>query len=380
MKKIYLDYAAATPLDDEVLAAMQPYFSREFYNPSAIYLPAKKVHLELEKYRSQVAQTLGARAPEIIFTAGGSEANNLAIKGVMEQYPDAKVLVSAIDHESIIVPAARYKHHLVEVNSKGQVVLDKLAKQLTDDVVLVSIGLVNNEVGTVQPMSKIARLIDAVRQDRLERGVKLPVWLHTDAAQAANYFNLQVASLGVDLMSLNGSKIYGPKQSGALYVKTGISLLPLIDGGGQEWGVRSGTENVAAVAGFATALVKTQALRPAETSRLAKLQSQFFDGVLQITPAAKINGPLKPRSPNNIHVTFAGQDNERLIMQLDEYGVQAASGSACAASGDEPSHVLKAMGFSDTDAQSSLRFTLGRPTTAAEISLTLKLLNKALHL
>lgn len=364
---IYLDYAAATPLDERVLAAMQPYFSDKFYNPSATYLAAKDVANDLKAARATVAAVLGARPSEVIFTAGGTEANNLAIHGIMRQYPEANVLCSAIEHESVIAPAERYDHRLAAVDARGIIDLEKLAILIDDRTVLMSIMYANNEIGTVQPIRELAQLIEQVRKQRRQAGNTLPLLLHTDAAQAANYLDLHVARLGVDLMTLNGGKIYGPKQSGVLYVKAGLRLQPLIDGGGQEQGLRSGTESVANAVGFAAALELTQAMRHDEVSRLQSLQKQLIHDVLAAVPTAQLNGSKSRRLPNNVHLTFPGHDNERLLMQLDEAGIMAAAGSACSASNEEPSHVLKALGLSEADAQSSLRFTLGRQTTEQHI-------------
>lgn len=381
MKAIYLDYAAATALDSKVLAVMQPFLTDQFYNPSAIYLSAKAVRAELEAARAKVAACLGARSAEIVFTAGGTEANNLAIHGVMANYPEATVLTSSIEHESVLKPAEKYKHQQLAVNPKGLVDLDKLKKALTDGVVLVSIMFVNNEVGSVQPLRDIANIIAEVRKDRRRRGVELPILLHSDACQAANYFDLKVATrFGIDLMTINSGKIYGPKQCGALLVKAGLNLQPLISGGGQEWGLRSGTENVAACVGLAAALEIAQAKRVSESERVAALRDKLQAGLLADNPDIVVNGPSKNRSPNNLHLTFPGVDNERLIMQLDEFGVQVAAGSACSASSEQPSHVLAAIGLSDEAAQASLRLTLGRQTTSADISKVITSFKKALEL
>lgn len=364
---IYLDYAAATPLDERVLAAMRPYFADDFYNPSATYRAAREVHAALEAARSNVAHWLGARGSEIIFTAGGTEANNLAIHGVMRRFPEANVVVSALEHESVLAPAGRYECREAAVGPDGRVNLDDLQAKIDDRTVLVSIMYANNEIGTVQPVREIGRLVAEIRRQRLAAGNELPLYFHTDAAQAANYLDLHVARLAVDLMTLNGGKIYGPKQSGCLYVKAGVELEPLIDGGGQERGLRSGTENVAAAVGFAEALEIAQSMRRDETARLLKLQRQFIEGIQQHVPSTIINGSVKYRLPNNVHMTLPGQDNERLLIELDEAGIMAAAGSACSASSEEPSHVLHALGLDDAAARASLRFTMGRGTEAADV-------------
>ncbi len=370
MKTIYLDYAAATPMDSRVLKVMQPYFSDKFYNPSATYLSGRSVAKDVEKARTSVAKWLGARPSEIIFTAGGTEANNLAVQGVMRQFPEANVVVSGVEHESVVNPAKQYNHSLAKVLPDGVIDLKDLAKKINDKTVLVSIMYANNEIGTVEPINEIAKLIKRVKDKRTKTGNKLPLYFHIDACQAPTYLDLHVSRLGIDLMTLNGGKIYGPKQSGILYVKTGTQLIPQILGGGQENGKRSGTQNVAAIIGFAKALDLAQEGREKESARLKKLQELFITKLTKEIPGASINGSQIKRLPNNVHITITDQDNERLMMQLDELGIICAEGSACSASNEEPSHVLKSIGLSDSEAQSSLRFSMGKYTTANDINTT----------
>ncbi len=371
---IYLDYAAATPLDHLVLDEMQPYLRDVFFNPSADYQAARGVRRSLNEARAQVAQVLGAKPSEIIFTAGGSEANNLAIKGVLTSYPGSKVLVSAIEHESILAPAEEFSNLIISVEPDGRISMEKLISLVDDETVLVSVMYANNEIGTIEPIKKISEALDRIKIERLKNGHKLPILLHTDACQAANYLDLHVSRLGVDLMTLNGGKIYGPKQSGALYVRAGVLLKPQINGGGQEFGLRSGTENVASSIGFSTALVKTQSIRAVESERLSKLREYFIKELEYNIKNVVINGSRKYRLPNNVHATFLGQDNERLLIGLDQIGIMAASGSACSASKEESSHVLMALGLSDEDARSSLRFSLGRSTNKKDVDATVSAL------
>lgn len=360
----YFDYAAATPLDSQVLQAMQPYFAGQFYNPSANYGPARQVATQLLAARTKVAYWLGVRSSEVIFTAGGTEANNVAIHGIMRAYPQANVVVSAIEHDAVLYPAQQYDRRITAVNSQGILDLEDVQRQIDDQTVLVSIMYANNEIGTVQPIREVARIIGQIRDQRRKAGNKLPIYLHTDACQAANYLDLHAARLGVDLMTLNGGKIYGPKQSGMLYVKGGVVLQPIVQGGGQEQGLRSGTENVAACIGFAEALDIAQTMRHDEVYRLQQLQNQFVSLLQTNLPQAVVNGSLKKRLPNNVHISIPDHDNERLLVQLEAHGILAAAGSACSASNDEPSHVLRAIGLNEAQAQSSLRFTMGRATTA----------------
>lgn len=375
---IYLDHAAATPVDQSVFAAMMPFFSTQFHNPSAMYGPALDVSRALEEARSSSAQNIGAKPSEIIFTAGSTEANNLAIHGIMRKYPDATIAYSAIEHDSVRMPAQTHTSIELAVQSDGLVEVSSMADRITDNMVLVSIMYANNEVGTVQPIRRLASELEAIRKDRRQRGVALPLYFHVDAAQAGNYLDLHVHRLGVDLLTINGGKLYGPKQSGILFVKSSVFLEPLIQGGGQERSLRSGTENVANAIGFATALQLSIEMRHEESTRLHDLREQFIAKLLQTFPGATINGSRKYRLPNNVHVTIPGIDNERVLMALDMEGIYAAAGSACSASHEEPSHVLAAMGFDADHIQSSLRFSMGRTTQPSDIDDTIAALQRIL--
>lgn len=374
-KTIYLDHAAATPVDKRVLKAMQPYFSEQYFNPSALYLSGKAARKEIEAARGTVARHLGVRPGEIIFTSGGTESNNLAISGVMQMFPDGNMIVSAIEHESVLAPARRYQHKEAPVHPDGRADLPALQRLIDDKTVLISIMYANNEIGTIQPIAEAARLIKEVRDERMLKCNSRPIYLHTDACQAANYLHVLASKLGADMMTLNGGKIYGPKQSGILYVRSRVSLQPQNLGGGQELGRRSGTENVAGIIGFAKALELVQDRRNEEASRLQSLKDFEIKHIKALIPSARINGSGLTL-PNNIHITIPGQDNERLIMGLDEQGIMAAAGSACSASSDEPSHVLRAIGLSDEEARSSLRFTMGQTTDKNDLSQTIELLAK----
>lgn len=364
---VYLDNAAATPVDSEVWAAMLPYFSDKFYNPSATYLPARQVGHDLGQARQKAAELLGAKANEITFVAGGTEGNNLAIRGVLELFPNSSVTVTSIEHDSVLAPAQQYNCSVTFVTKQGRVDLDDLKAKITDKTVLVSSMYANNEIGTIQPIKQIAALVATIRKQRRAQGSTLPLYLHIDACQAGNYLDLHVNRLGVDLMTLNGGKLYGPKQSGVLYIRRGVHIAPQILGGGQERGLRSGTENVAAAIGFAAALEKSQKLRSAESKRLSQVQKIFFDLCHQKIPGATVNGSMTSRLPNNLHLSFVGQDNERLLLELEKRGFLAAAGSACSASSDLPSHVLRAIGLTDAEARTSVRFTMGRSTQEKDI-------------
>jgi cysteine desulfurase len=359
---IYLDYAAATPMDTEVVNAMMPYFGERFYNPSATYMAAMNVRKDLDAARAQVALVLGARPSEIVFTAGATEANNLVIRGVLAQYPGSNMVVSSIEHDSVLLPAREFNSKEAPVTARGVIDVEALIELIDEQTVLVSIMYANNEIGSVQPIHQVALALEQIRKQRRQSGNELPLYLHTDAAQAANYLDLHVSRLGVDFMTLNGGKIYGPKQSGVLFTSSQARFRPQIVGGGQERGQRGGTENVAGSIGMAVALTKTQAMRSDETARLKVLQNLFFDLLEKAIPTVVVNGSRKTRLPNNVHITIPGQDNERILIELDEAGILAAAGSACSASNEEPSHVLRACTLSNEDAQSSLRFSMGRQT------------------
>lgn len=372
---IYLDCAAATPLDSSVEAAMRPYWQEKFYNPSANYLAGRAVAADIAAARATVAQQLGTKPSEVIFTAGGTESDNLAIHGVMQAYPGANLLVSAVEHEAVLQTAQAYTHRVVPVDTRGLIDLDALARQIDEKTVLVSVMYANNEIGTIQPIRQIADIIKQVLAKRQAAGNTHPLYFHTDASQAANYLDIHANRLGVDLMTLNGGKMYGPKQTGVLFVRAGLVLQPQVRGGGQERGLRSGTENVAGIIGFAKALETTQKLRNDETKRLRGLQTMFVKQLKTAVPNVIINGG-KSQLPNIVHVTIPNCDNERVMMQLDEQGIICAVGSACSASNEEPSHVLTAIGLSDVEAQGSLRFSLGRQTTQKDIETTVRALQK----
>lgn len=367
MNPIYLDYAAATPVDSAALRAAAPYAQELFYNPSAVYQSAREVRVHLETARTQVAHVLGAKSKEIIFTAGGTEANNIAVHSLLSQFNDAHCVVSAIEHESVLEPVHQYNNTIVPVSKNGIVSVESVMHAITENTVLVSIMYANNEIGTIQPIKDIVAAVAVIRADRLKNGNKRPIYVHTDACQAANYLDIQLQRLGVDMMTLNGGKIYSYKQSGCLYVRTGVELKPFMLGGGQERHIRSGTENTPAIIAFATMLQKVQKRKKSEVQRLKQMRNDIIATLSQIDNV-KVNGDTVKRLPNNINVTIAGADGERLVMELDEAGVMVASGSACSAKNDQPSHVLLALGHSDAEASASLRITLGAPLPETETS------------
>jgi cysteine desulfurase len=380
MKYIYLDYAAATPMDPRVLKAMQPYFSDKFHNPSSTYAPALETKAALEEARKTIAAFLGAKPTEITFTAGGTEASNLAIIGTATKHPGSHIITTATEHDSVLKPIEYlgqngWKTTLIKPKEDGLIDPDKLLTAVTDETVLLSVIYANNEVGTIQPISKIAAGLAEIKRSRTKRGIEKPLYLHTDAAQATQYLDMHVSRLGVDMLSFNSDKIHGPKQCGALFIRSGTLINPLVFGGDQEKGLRSGTPNVPAAVGFAEAIKIVGQIKPTEADRVRKLRDALYDALLQIDGAI-INGTMKKRLPNNLHVTFPGVDNERLLLQLEDRGIIAASGAACSASSEEPSHVLRSMGLPDELIRNSIRFSLGRETTEEDIARTAKTLRE----
>ena len=373
---IYLDHAAATPLDPAVYDVMRPFLEQQFANPSSLYQAARESRVAVEAARHTISSLLGAKPTEIVMTSGGTEGDNLAIQGVLRAHPGAHWVTTAIEHDAVLAVArgltsAGHPVTVVNVGASGIARAEQVASAITDETVLVSIMLANNEIGTIQPVAAIAALIAAIGTDRAARGVSRPLYLHSDAVQAAGYLDLQVSRLAVDLLTLNGSKIYGPKGIGALYIRHGTTIAPLMFGGGQERGRRSGTENVAAIVGLGKALSVNSSLRASESRRLSALRDKLIHGVLDLIPGVKINGDVRRRLPNNVNLTIPGAEGEAMVLYLDKAGFMASTGSACSTGSLDPSHVLLAIGRSADEANSSLRLTLGRGTTDAHVQAVL---------
>ena len=372
----YLDYAAATPLDPEVLEAMGPYLTGRFYNPSAPYELARGVRDDVERARATVARLIGARPDNLVFTAGATEANNLAFAAV-----EGHVVVDAIEHESVLACAGTHARRTVRVGRDGLVDPSAVARAIRPDTELVSIELANGEIGCVQPVREISRAVAEERARRLEAGERTPIYLHTDASQAAGCLSVNVSSLGVDLLTLSAAKIYGPKQVGALWAADDVRLRPLVYGGGQEGGVRSGTENVAGVVGLARAMELACERRAREARRLAALRERLRAGLLERLPWTVVSGPrnARRRLPGLLHVAFAGIEARRLVIALEREGVSVGTGSACAASRMRVSHVLEAIGMPRPLAEGSLRLTLGLPTTEDEVDRAVLAIERAVR-
>lgn len=359
---IYLDHAAATPLDPAVLAAMQPYFSDEFYNPSSPYAPAVKVRRDYEAAKAKLAGVIGARSGELTMTAGATESINLAFGA-----RNGHIVITEIEHQSVLAAAGRTDHTLVPVDKNGRVDPERIRAAVRPDTWLISVALANNEIGTIQPLSKIAESIKQIREQRLADGNTTPLYLHSDASQGAGQLDLHVTRLGVDMLTLNAAKVYGPKQVGLLYAARSVRLQPQIVGGGQEAGLRSGTENVAGVIGFAEALSAADEHRHGEVTRLMALRDSLQKRLTETFPEAVVSGHPKHRLAGHLHMSFPGLDAERLIFGLEARGVLVATGSACAANKGTRSHVLIAIGLAPEVADGSLRLSLGKNTDQAAI-------------
>lgn len=366
---IYLDHAAATPVAKKVLEAMKPYFTEDFFNPSAAYLPAKKVASDYETAKAEIAHAIGAKGSDIIITAGATEANNLAFTAVK-----GSVLYLSTEHDSVREVAKRLGGEEIRVNSYGLIDLDDLKAKINDGTMLISVALANNELGTIQPLAEIAAIIRDTKIDRLKRGIKTPLYLHSDASQAMNLLDINVARLGVDLLTLNAAKVYGPKGVGALYVSHDVRLHPLTVGGGQENGLRSGTENVAGVVGFAKALTLAKEHLNGNRKKYANFKKILLKELQGYELVNK-----KHALDNFVVLCYNGIDAERLIYLLEDLGVYVSTGAACAASKGKKSHVLKAIGLSDAEIAGSLRITMGETNTEEQIREAAKIINSVVQ-
>jgi cysteine desulfurase len=389
---IYLDYAATTPVDLKVTKVMQQFWSGTFGNPSSLYGQGREAKKAVDEARKKVANIIGARPKEVIFTAGGTESCNLAIFGVANmarriktnqktnKHKSPHLITSAIEHHCVLnsfkaLAGEGYKTSLIGVDVNGFIKIDELKAIVKLETILISVMLANNEIGTIEPIIEIGKWLKQINTNRLQN--KLPrILFHTDACQAAGYLDIDVNHLGVDLMSVNGSKIYGPKQTGFLFVRSGVNLKPLIYGGGQERDLRSGTENVPGIVGLAKALELVTKDKKLRNLEIGKLQKYFISKLLKI-PGVSLNGSGSDsarRLVNNINVTIKGVEGEALMLYLDSYGIAVSTGSACSTGNSDASHVLLAIRRSEKDAKSSIRFSLGKATTKADLDYVLKVL------
>jgi cysteine desulfurase len=354
---VYLDHAATTPLRPEALEAMTPYLTEEFGNPSGSHAVARRAKAAIEDAREVVAACLGARPGEIVFTGSGTEADNLALAGVCAARGGVPVC-SAVEHHAVLETCRHLGGREVPVTPAGTVDLDALADALDDGVAVVSVMLANNEVGVVQPLAAVAEVVRA----RAPGAV-----LHTDAVQAVPWLDVADLARGADLVAVSAHKFGGPKGVGALVVRHGTPLAPVIHGGGQERGLRSGTHNVAGIVGMAAALQAAVAERADVVERVRRLRDRLADAVLAGVPGARETGSRESKVAGNCHLRFPGIEAEALLVLLDEAGVCASAGSACASGALEPSHVLTAMGVPAIEARGSLRLSLGRTTTDDDV-------------
>lgn len=386
MKKIYLDYAATTPMDKEVLEEMMPYFSEKFGNPSSIHQFGQEALEAVDKARQQVADFLHCSPREIIFTSGATESNNMVIKGIIKATKNEKlktknfiphIIISSVEHHCVLNTSKVAQKEGMEVtflkvDKDGIIDPESVKKSVKESTVLVSIMYANNEVGTIEPIAEIGKIIKEINQER-EKNKLSKVYFHTDAVQAVNYCDCNVDDLGVDLLSLSGHKIYGPKGIGALYIRRGTKIRSTQQGGEQEYNLRAGTHNVPGIVGLgkATSLIPTHRKKSGE---IKKLRDHLIDEILKNISDVKLNGSRENRLPHNANFSFRGVEGESILMMLDQEGIAVSTGSACSSSSLEPSHVLSAMGIPPEIAHASIRFTLGKDTTKEEIDFVLKVL------
>ena len=390
-KRIYMDYAAATPVSSDVLKVMQSYFTILFGNAGAIYKEGFVVSTAIDGARKSVAALLSARSEEIIFTSGGTESNNLAIFGVIDaleesgmRIKDMHIITSVIEHPSVLEPFKSLEKKGVQVSyigteEDGIVNVKDIKKALKENTVLVSIMYVNNEIGTIQPIAEIAKTLRHFRKQNPKfkiQNPKLP-YLHTDASQAPLYFQLDAEKLHIDLMTLGGQKIYGPKGVGCLYKRRDVRINSVIKGGGQENRLRAGTENTPLIIGFAKALELAEKNREKEYKKIKILRDYFITKINKKIPKVRLNGSRELRSPNNINIYIPNIDGEFFVVLLDSKGIACATKSACKESdGDDGSYVIEALGHSRERAKSSLRFSLGKETIKKDIDYVIEILSE----
>lgn len=383
MNKIYLDYAATTPVDKKVLKAMLPYFSDKFGNASSIHSFGQVAGEGVEKARNQVAEFLGAEAKEVFFTSGATESNNLAIKGVVRAYyRDSKnksakphIITTAFEHPCILnTIKSLEKENLIEASfinpqKDGIVKAEDIKKAIKPDTILISVMYVNNEIGTIQPIAEIGKMIKTTSNKIL---------FHTDATQAVNYFNCDVNKLGVDFLSMSAHKIYGPKGVGALYIKNGSKIMRIQDGGEQENGLRAGTLNTAGIVGLGAAVAMIKNYKTVN-DKIKNLRDYLIERVLKCISDVELNGSRIKRSPNNANFVFKNVEGESLIMMLGAEGIACSTGSACSSGTLAPSHVLLSLGLKPEETHGSLRITLGKYTTKKEIDYSIEVLKKSVE-
>jgi len=371
MRDKYFDHSATTYVRPEVVEAMQTYYSENYGNPGSFHYKGLEANEALGSARERVAEILGSKPDEIIFTGSGTESCNMAVKGIAKSLKrkGKHIITSTIEHHAIMDSCDYLERHedyevtYVDVNKDGIIDPEEIRKAIRPDTILISVMYANNEIGTIQPIKEIAKIAK-------ENGVIM----HTDACQASGSLDINVQNLGVDMLTLNGSKIYGPKGVGLLYLRKGVRIVPLIHGGGQERNLRSGTENVPGIMGFATALELAQAEKEVEGKRLIELRDYLIKRVTEEIPECWLNGHPTTRLPNNANITFLNIEGEAIILLLNEYKIYVSSGSACTSKTLDPSHVIVSMGMPYEAAHGSIRFTLGKINTKEDIDETMDVL------
>lgn len=366
MRKIYLDHAATTPLYPEVVEKMLPYFRDRFGNASSSHSFGRDAMRALENSRGEIAEKINSEPEEIFFTSGGTESDNLAIKGIAYKSKKGHIITSAIEHHAVLNPCRYlerngFKVTYLQVDEYGLIDPKEVENSITKDTILISIMHANNEIGTIQEIEEIGKIAE-----------EKDVYFHTDAVQSVGKIPVDVKKLDVDLLSISSHKMYGPKGVGALYVKRGTEIEPILHGGGHELGLRSGTENVPGIVGFAKAVELSLKRMDRESNRLIRLRDKLIEGILEIEDS-RLNGHPEKRLPNNANFSFDGITDD-LLQSLDAEGIAASSGSACSSHSSEPSHVLTAIGLSNEEADGSLRLTLGKDNTEEDIGYVLKIL------
>ena len=367
---IYLDNAASTQIHDDVLNSMLPYLKEQYGNPSSIHRYGRLTRKAIHKARKQIASLINADPAEILITSGGTESNNTALVGISSQFPDSQIITSSIEHDAILEPCKKlnskgFQVNYLPVDKFGMIDTSDLENIISKKTSLVSVMFGNNEVGTIQPISEIAKLCH-----------ENEIIFHTDAVQAVGKIPIDVKELGTDLLSISSHKLHGPKGIGALYIRDGVKIDPIILGGGQEFRLRSGTENVASIVGFGKACEIAQNHLIENNLLIKKLQNLLIVRILDEIPEVTFNGHSESRLSNNTHFTFLGVNGEDLIIKLDEYGIAASTGSACSVNTQKASHVLESMGFSLEQITGSLRLTVGIFNTENEINETVDILKK----
>lgn len=388
-QKIYFDYAATTPIDPEVLKAMMPYLKEKYGNASSLHSFGQEAMAGVDWARKKVADFLGCQPKEIIFTSGATESDNLAVRGVLAALrkkfnkleKELHIITSSIEHPAILetcqyMEKVGYQVSYLPITPKGLVKIESVEKAVRPETGLISIMYVNNEIGTIQPIAEIGKLLKKINQERLKNNLPR-IYFHTDAVQAVNYCDCNVNYLGVDLLSISGHKIYGPKGIGALYIRKGTPIKPIQYGGQHERGIRSGTLNTTGIVGLGKAIELVKKEQKTENNKeIVKLRDKLVKEIVKTTPKVCLNGDVVNRVPANIHFSFQGIEGESLMLMLDLEGISVSTGSACASGKLEPSHVLTAMGKEAEIAHGSIRITLGKYTSEKDIDNFLKLLPK----